>query len=389
MESNNESIALVPDRFALYRFPVFKAISDNLVSGANLVVYADSREDVSRIRLVDEKHCKQGFLSENLRWKKIRSLYIRHVCFWQTGLIRLALFERYRVVVYWGEAQRLSTWVSAFFARCAGKKVVFWTHGIYGNERFFKRAIRALFYRLADALLLYSEHGRQQLVMAGLPAKKLFVINNSLDVSAQMKLIDNFNPAELQAIRRKVCRDDERLLVFVGRLEKAKRLDLLLESLVLLKGRGVPAKAILIGDGSCYAALVSMAKELAVADNVVFIGECYDNAKVLPLLAISDICVSPGEVGLTAMHSLICGTPVVTHNDFSNQMPEFEAVKVGRSGAFFRRGDVSDLADKICECLEAIDSGKITADGCREIVRNYYTPEFQRAVFYKAVRPLL
>lgn len=50
----------------------------------------------------------------------------------------------------------------------------------------------------------------------------------------------------------------------------------------------------------------------------------------------ADLCVSPGNVGLTAMHSLVFGCPVITHNCFEWQMPEFEAIQPGITGDFLR-----------------------------------------------------
>ncbi|GAB2889642.1 hypothetical protein GCM10027180_19670 [Microbulbifer echini] len=304
-------------------------------------------------------------------------------------MIKLAVSSPCRVIVYWGEAHRISTWLSVILAKAFGKKVVFWTHGIYGNEKGVKRIIRTCFYRLADALLLYGEHGRKQLERAGLPADKLFVINNSLDVNAQRKLIGTYGIENLQNIKYQYCDNPERLLVFVGRLEKSKRLDLLIRAVALLKTRGVAVKALLIGEGSARDELCGVAWGMDVSERIIFYGECYRDEEVLPLLAAADICVSPGEVGLTAMHALVCGTPVITHDDFPNQMPEFEAVIPGYSGAFFRNDDVYDLADKIQGCFLDMDSGRITAENCRAIIDTHYTPEFQRAVFYKAITPLL
>ena len=41
---------------------------------------------------------------------------------------------------------------------------------------------------------------------------------------------------------------------------------------------------------------------------------------------MSDLTVSPGNIGLTAIHSLSYGTPVCSHSNFNNQMPESEAI---------------------------------------------------------------
>ena len=73
------------------------------------------------------------------------------------------------------------------------------------------------------------------------------------------------------------------------------------------------------------------------------------------------------------MHSLIYGTPVVTHNNFAEQMPEFEAVRPNVSGAFYKYNDVSDLCLKIEEVIELVDIDVITSNTCRQSVLQSYT----------------
>ena len=52
----------------------------------------------------------------------------------------------------------------------------------------------------------------------------------------------------------------------------------------------------------------------------------YDENEIGDLIYNADLCVSPGNVGLTAIHTLTYGTPVLSHANFPNQMPEFEAI---------------------------------------------------------------
>ncbi len=66
-------------------------------------------------------------------------------------------------------------------------------------------------------------------------------------------------------------------------------------------------------------------------------GACYDEEIIGELIFNAQLCVSPGNVGLTAMHSLVYGTPVITHNNFSNQSPEFEAIIDGKTGSFSKK----------------------------------------------------
>lgn len=71
-----------------------------------------------------------------------------------------------------------------------------------------------------------------------------------------------------------------------------------------------------------------------VDKNVWFYGSCYDEQTNAELIYNADMCVAPGNVGLTAIHAMTFGCPVITHSDFKWQMPEFEAIHPGKTGDF-------------------------------------------------------
>ena len=92
----------------------------------------------------------------------------------------------------------------------------------------------------------------------------------------------------------------------------------------------------------------------------------------------ADLCVSPGNVGLTAMHSLAYGTPVITHNDFGHQMPEFEAIHEGINGTFFKEGNVESLAESIVQWSEEKKEKRDEVrHACYEEIDTQWTPDFQ------------
>lgn len=382
MKGNNiKSVALVPDRFACYRYTVFKRLSDFEENGFYLTIYADTEEDVPGLKLVDSSYCDRDYMNGGISWMRIKNVAIRGICFWQTGLFRLACSKEHDVHVYWGEAHRLSTWGSVVISRLMGKRVVFWTHGIYGNEGFLKRCIRVLFYHMADALLLYSNYGKRVLEECGFSPEKLHVIKNSLDCQKQNELFEECGSLA-DKIKSDLFSESDRVLIFIGRLEPQKRLEMLLEALVFLnRGADEHYKLLIIGDGSQNVKLVEIAEEMNVSNDVVFYGACYDDEILAPLIMMADVCVSPGEVGLTAMHSLIYGTPVITHDNFAEQMPEFEVISPNVSGAFYAYNDATDMCAKIEEVIALVDRGVITSDTCRQSVLQAYTGDYQVRVF--------
>lgn len=181
--------------------------------------------------------------------------------------------------------------------------------------------------------------------------------------------------------------NDNPNLIFIGRLTAVKRLDLLIEALAMLKEQGKMFNLTLIGDGTERQSLQQLAKVKEVESQVWFYGACYDERTNAELIYNADLCVSPGNVGLTAMHVMMFGTPVVTHNNFSHQMPEFESIHSGITGGFFVQNDVDSLVDCILKWFET-HKGKRdeVRKACYKEIDTQWTPEFQMSVIRKNLK---
>ena len=306
---------------------------------------------------------------------------------WQRGLVRLALRRDIDAIIFLGNANFLSTWVAAITARLTRKRVLFWTHGWLQEERGMKAAFRNLFYRLADGLLLYGHRAKRIGVHNGFPAETLYVVYNSLDYQTQKEIRMGASYDHLKHIRSQLFPDSHApVLICTGRLVKPKDFGLLLEAMSLLQEQGFKSCLLLVGEGPERQLLTQRAKELGLTVN--FYGACYDEARLAELIMSANVTVSPGQVGLTVMHSLAYGTPVITHNDPDRQGPEWEAVIPGQTGDFFKRGDVNDLADTIHKwCVRAWPDMNVNR-ACTALIDHHYNPAFQKAVIERSVAGL-
>ena len=130
-----------------------------------------------------------------------------------------------------------------------------------------------------------------------------------------------------------------------------------------------------------------MATELGLEKNVWFYGPCYDEKELSGLIFNADLCVSPGNVGLTAMHTMVFGTPVLTHNDFPHQMPEFEAIHEGETGAFFTLDNIQSLADGISKWfVQKSNKREEVRKACMKEIDENWTPQFQIEVLKKYLK---
>lgn len=297
------------------------------------------------------------------------------------GLVRMVWkqtdYDKYLMV---GTPMCVSLWVLCILLKLfrPSKKIYFWTHGWYGKETLTERIIKKNFLRLADELFIYGNYAKNLLIKQGFKAEKMHVIHNSLSYVVQMELRKQMH---LTGIYKKHFGNNNPVLIFIGRLTPVKQLDLLVQAVADLKNEKQLYNLVFIGDGPEQKKLEDMVVSLQLQEQVWFYGACYDEKVNAELVYNADLCVAPGNVGLTAMHALMFGCPVVTHNDFRYQMPEFEAISPYHTGNFFTRGDQQSLNQVISEWF--VVNGNLreyVQNLCYKEIDNQWNPYFQMKV---------
>lgn len=292
--------------------------------------------------------------------------------YWQKGALSL-LKSDYNVLLTPGDINCLSTWLIIILARIYKKKIYTWTHGAYGKEGWFrKQAIRFRSRRLSG-IFLYGNYAKEILKSYGVEDSKLSVIYNSLDYDEHIQLRSAINETRIYSSH---FNNNEKNLIFIGRLTKVKKLDQILHALSILKQKGIICNMTFIGDGTEKASLECLHKELGL-DNIWFYGACYDERMIAELIYNADLCISPGNVGLTAMHSMTFGTPVISHRNFAMQMPEFEAIEEYVTGAFFEENNVNSLAASIEDWFRQNHERQIVRENCYQVIDTKYNPHVQ------------
>lgn len=293
--------------------------------------------------------------------------------YWQSNAIS-HLFKPYRNYILIGDPNCISTWLILLLSLLLKKRIILWSHGWYGRESKPKSIIKKLFFGLSHHVLLYGNYAKELMIKEGFPANKLSCVYNSLDYDAQVALRNKLKPSDIYKYH---FNNNYPTLIFTGRLTPVKRLDLLLDALAKLKSQSQYFNLILIGSGEKKDELLSLTKNLGLEENVWFYGACYDESIISKFIFNADLCVSPGNVGLTAIHAMSYGTPIITHNDFIHQMPEFEAIEEGISGTFFRAGDYNALAKSIFHWFSISHDRELIRKNCFKVIDSKYNPHFQ------------
>ena len=313
--------------------------------------------------------------------KKIKNIwFFNRIIIWQKGVIKLAALDTYDNIMFLGEFQILSTWIAILIAKVRGKKILLWSHGLYGNESYLKKKLRVLFYSFAQINIVYENRAKQILINEGFKSENIEVIYNSLNFDKQNLIYSKLENGENVNPINFFSNKSLQTIFFVGRITPQKKINQLIDCLGLLNNKVIKYNLLIIGDGSILNKLKNEYNNFIESGWLHFYGATYDENELGNLIFHSDLCVSPGNIGLTAIHSLTYGTSVASHSNFRNQMPEVEIIKEGINGFMFKENNIEDLALKI----ESFFNSKRKS---KKVIRNkilkLYNPKNQLKVFKK------
>ena len=161
--------------------------------------------------------------------------------------------------------------------------------------------------------------------------------------------LDRFSRSQvpLRAVNR--LREDlglafaDLVLCFCGRLGEEKSVDVLLDLFAKLTRSGDPIKLLIIGEGPAHEALAQQARDLGLADNVIFTG-AIPHERVPEFFACCDLYVtaSLSEVNsISMLEAMAMGLPVLLRVDEKNPGQVTEGV----NGFSFR------TADEFCKAV--------------------------------------
>ncbi len=311
-------------------------------------------------------------------------LSMQEICLWGSFRwfrnLRNLCFDDYDAIIIPSAIRNFSIWwlILHYKKEKRGPRLFFWTHGWYGKEKGLSKLLKKIFYSYVDGYFLYNKRAKLLMGEMGYDENKLFVIHNSLDYNTQLSIRNTLKQSDSF---KDHFNNENKNLIFIGRLTKVKRFDLLIDAISILKERDLCVNVTFIGDGIERDNMVRMVEEKDLKNNVWFYGACYDEKKNAELIYNADLCVSPGNIGLTAMHVLMFGCPAITNDDYDHQMPEFEAIQEGISGAFFKAGDSYSLAETIDRWFTIHDSDREEVrKACYHEIDSRWNPKYQMSV---------
>ncbi len=196
------------------------------------------------------------------------------------------------------------------------------------------------------------------------PEQKITVIPNAITPPAPP------DPAQVYELRNQwLGHRVGPLIGTVARLQPQKGLDVLLQAVHLLQPELPDLRAVLVGEGPLRSTLERQARDLGIADRVIFAGTRRDIPTVLAAL---DVFVLPSRfegLSLALLEAMSMARPVVA----TAVSGTVEVIRDGETGVLVPPEDASALAAGIRVMWEQRDRAQRMGENARRLVLERYT----------------
>ena len=202
--------------------------------------------------------------------------------------------------------------------------------------------------------------------------------------------LELFQPMNKEKAKQRLGLNDDKLILFVGRIEPLKGIHRLLRAMTHLQNGHRPRLVIIGGDEhSQYEMkrLQKLSRTLHIQDSVTFLGLI--KQEELPYFySAANVCVVPSyyeSFGLVALESMACGTPVVANNVGNLR----SIIHQGRTGYVVMDNAPHRLAEKIALLLSKSSPSMKSAVSIRESVTRFSWSNIAQAIIKECRRVLV
>jgi glycosyltransferase involved in cell wall biosynthesis len=205
---------------------------------------------------------------------------------------------------------------------------------LWGHGRTSTRDTKTWEHRWLDRMTLraswffaYTEGGRDYVVDRGFPVERTTVVQNSTDTAAITRDLASVTATERATLTAELGLTAGRTGLFLGALDKSKRITFLRAAAAELAERLPGFTLIIAGDGPMRPTV-----ELAASEEpwLRYVGPVCGRRKAA-FASVSDVMLNPGRVGLNLVDSFALQVPMIT-TDWDGHAPEFEYLVDGVNG---------------------------------------------------------
>ena len=289
MKSYDGRLAILQRVLPAYRVPFFDLLAQSCRDG--FCLYAGQSLPAEGITMASGLEHGAFISGRNLHWRDPSSRY--YLC-WQRGLTGwLAAFDPDTLIVELNP-RLLCTRLALRWMKRRGRPVLGWGLGVPRLGNFLDRTFRLSLLRSLDGVLAYSGRGAREYRALGI--QNVHTAFNAVS-----------RPPGEKPVSRSMEIDHKPVVLFVGRLQARKRVDILLRACQELP-RDLQPKLVIVGDGPDRQSFERLAAE--VFPWAEFTGARHGD-ELIPYFQSADLFALPGTGGLAVQEAMSYGLPVL------------------------------------------------------------------------------
>lgn len=177
-------------------------------------------------------------------------------------------------------------------------------------------------------------------------------VENKLNKGSKLSMISNgINYLE---INKNISRDKNNDLIYFGRIQQYKNIEMLITAYILLVEQGFTGRLRILGDGNHLEKIKSFSSKYKLKYPIEFYGQINDITEAYHFISKAGVFVQPslseGGGSIAVLEALACGTPVVIFDH--PQGIDKSLIKNGTLGAVVYTVNAFSLAEGIKDVLK-------------------------------------
>jgi glycosyltransferase involved in cell wall biosynthesis len=224
-------------------------------------------------------------------------------------------------------------------------------------------------------LVVVSEAIREQLINQDIPASKIRVIENGVDIN---KFKPNFQIG-LDVRKELGIPEEAKVVGIIGRIVPLKNHDLFLRSAEKISKNRKDVYFLIVGDGPLLSSIRNYAKSLGLSNRVIFTGWYTDIERIIPALDMLVLCSQVEGHNIVVLEAMACGKPVIG----TDVRGIHTMVKHGENGMLVPVDNSTALAKAILYLIENPQVAERMGNTARNYVAEKYDADYMISAYLK------
>lgn len=272
---------------------------------------------------------KSVFMKINNFHYKLKVINFKNKIFFQSFWPLIKRIKKNDVVVLSGNLRIISNYLIVFYCKVVSAKIIWWGHGRCPSLINKKYDLRKIVMGCTNGILLYTDEEKESFEKNNYIKKPIFALNNGINIDE----VDKHFKANW-------CEFSKRgnNVIFCGRLTKKSNILLLLKA---IKKSTKINKLIVVGDGELFDDCNEYIINNNMKESVEMLGAIYAPQELTKIFSKASLFVYPGKVGLSIVHAMAHGLPVVLHDNRNEHCPENIVANLNNAIFFEKDSDKS------------------------------------------------